>query len=69
MKCNNGHEMINLGNVDRVIFTSNPPQRDEVWICERCRVKRIVRVTIAHAQVYPPDLSGFEELKDSTNEH
>jgi hypothetical protein len=42
--CDCGKEMEGLGNVDNIIYTSYPPQWDEVWICRSCEKKRIRRV-------------------------
>jgi len=58
--------MKNIGNVNGVVFTSDPPQWDEVWICEKCKVKRTVRVC-SNKWAYP-EVSDYKELKDSTNE-
>jgi len=41
-KCN--VEMENKGNVDNMIYASNPPQWDELYICEKCKLKKTVRV-------------------------
>ena len=60
MKCNRGHEMTNLGNVDGIQFTSNPPQWDEVHVCDSCRERKTVRVHGEHQST--PDLSGYKEL-------
>ena len=57
MKCKNGHEMKNLGNVSGVVLTSYPEQWDEVWICERCKEKKTVRV---HAKM-EVNLSDYTE--------
>lgn len=41
-KC--GQPMINKGNVNGVVLTSNPPQWDELWVCDKDRTKLTKRV-------------------------
>lgn len=61
-----GGVMENLGNVSRTVYTSYPPQWDEVWICESCRVRKTVRV---HGeQDKRPDLSGYLEIGEGQEE-
>ncbi len=42
--CECGEKMENLGNISGLVYSSNPPQWDEVWICRTCKKKRTVRV-------------------------
>ena len=44
MKCKKGHKMKNLGNISNIILASDPPQWDEVWVCDKCMTKKTVRV-------------------------
>lgn len=60
-KCN--QEMENLGNLSGMVYTSNPVQWDNVYICRKDKVKKTVRV---HANS-PPDYSfvdNYEEVKE-----
>ncbi len=53
--------MRNLGNVSGVIRASFPPQWEEVYVCEECKVKKTVHVKQYCVSVY--DLSKYEETK------
>ena len=45
MKCPKcGKQMINKGNLRGMVYTSNPPQWDDVYVCENCKIKKTVRV-------------------------
>ena len=48
-KC--GNEMEYLGNVSGMIYTSNPPQWDDVYVCDKCKTKETIR---EHGQTYDP---------------
>jgi hypothetical protein len=37
-------KMVNKGNVSGIIYTSNPVQWDDVYVCEECQVKKTMRV-------------------------
>ena len=56
-KCNN--EMKFLGNVDGITYTSNPPQWDEVYVCDNCKTKKIIR---EHGIIYDP--TGGRNLEE-----
>jgi hypothetical protein len=40
-KCNK--EMEYLGNISCMVYLSNPPQWDEVYVCRHCETKETVR--------------------------
>lgn len=44
MKCTCWKEMKNLWNISCIVYASNPPQWDDVYICEECKTKHSVRV-------------------------
>ena len=54
-KCNK--EMENKGNYNGVVFTSFPPQWDELHVCDNCKLKKTVRVH-GHAE-QRADYSGY----------
>ena len=58
-KC--GKDMENLGNVDNIVFASNPPQWDITFVCHSCKVKKRVRIR-GRDHVYPIDLSEYENV-------
>ena len=35
-------EMVNLGNVNNIVYPTYPPQWQEVHVCHSCRTKKIV---------------------------
>lgn len=52
--------MKNLGNVDNITLASNPPQWDDVYVCENDKIKKTVR---KHGTLsFKPDLSGYKEI-------
>ena len=53
--------MENLGNVDNIVFASNPPQWDITFVCHSCKVKKRVRIR-GRDHVYPIDLSEYENV-------
>lgn len=60
MKCEKCQiEMTNLGNLSGVVMTSYPPQWDEVYVCDNCKIKKTVRV-----QPEYPDPTGGRNLGD-----
>jgi hypothetical protein len=36
-------EMKNLGNVSGLVYLSNPPQWDDVYVCDNCKTKKKIR--------------------------
>lgn len=38
-------EMVNKGNVSGLFYTSLPVQWDDVYVCEKCKIKKTVRVS------------------------
>lgn len=61
-------DMKNLGNVKGVIYTSNPAQWDETYVCDTCRTKKEIRV---HGVNYDPtggrDLATYLYIMSETN--
>lgn len=51
--------MQNLGNLSNIVFSSLPPQWDDVYVCHACRVKKSIRVHSA-----APRVVGLEFLRD-----
>ena len=35
--------MKSLGNISGIVYTSNPAQWDDVYICENCKEKKTIR--------------------------
>lgn len=55
--------MRNEGNVSGMVYTSYPPQWDEVWVCDDCMVKKTERV---HGALFEKtDLSKYKEVSDA----
>lgn len=51
--------MENIGNVDNKVYTSNPPQWNEVYICVKDKRRKTVRVDADIPTHY--SLEGFKE--------
>ena len=48
-----------LGNVSGIVYTSCPEQWDDVYVCDECKIKKIVR---EHGIIYDPtEGRNFEE--------
>lgn len=58
-RCN--RNMLEMGNLNNIVYTSDPPQWDEVFVCHVCRVKKIVRVRLKQANKLDW-LSLYEEV-------
>ena len=59
-KC--GDKMKFLGNVSNVIYLSYPEQWDDVYVCDKCKTKEIIR---EHGQIYDP--TGGRNLGEYTD--
>lgn len=53
--------MLSLGNWAGRTYTTNPPQWDELFVCHRDRVKRVVRRMGLKLDL-PPDVGGYETV-------
>ena len=53
--------MKNLGNVNCLTYTTDPPQWDDVYVCDACKTKEVVRV---HGSIYDP--TGGRDLDNYT---
>jgi len=52
VKCDEcGEQMKFLGNVSGITYTSNPVQWDDVYVCDKCKTKKVVR---EHRAIYDP---------------
>jgi hypothetical protein len=58
-KC--GKPMQNLGNLDGIVMTSNPPCWYDIWVCHECKVK--TPVMASENRLVVPDVSGYEVVK------
>lgn len=63
MKCDCGAEMYGLGNVSNMVYTSNPVQWDEVYVCHPCKKRKTVRIS-AVAQPVQPNIQGYQEVSN-----
>lgn len=61
MECPNcNKEMINLGNIEGLDFTTTPSQWDQVWVCDDCKVKKTILMTGPNQ----PDYSYLNEYTE-----
>lgn len=59
LKC--GKPMINLGNIDGVIYDTFPEQWDDILVCDNCKVKIKLR---RYGKLAPKrDISDYTEIK------
>ena len=54
-----GKPMKCLGNVSGRIYTSYPEQWDDVYVCDECKIKKVVR---EHGIIYDP--TGGRNLEE-----
>jgi hypothetical protein len=59
--------MRNLGNLSGVIYTSNPAQWDDVYVCHYCRKKRYIRKHGIATQLEKDRemVKDYEEIKNA----
>lgn len=61
LKCNS--PMDYLGNIDHIVYPTDPPQWDEIWVCHKCKLKKTIRVygasTLDSREI---DLSEYHEI-------
>jgi hypothetical protein len=60
-KC--GRIMLSLGNVSGVVYTTAPPQWDEVFVCHPCRIKKTVRQP-GYPMSIPSLLDSYREVEE-----
>lgn len=56
--------MINLGNISNMVFTSNPPQWDEVWVCHTDKIRLAVRVHGENVKDLAIDIAKYRDVTD-----
>jgi len=56
-------EMQNLGNINNTVYTSNPVQWDDTYVCHRCKV----RINKREHGALPPNYSWVDEYKKLGN--
>ena len=52
--------MKKLGNISGMVYTSYPAQWDDVYVCDKCGIKKTVREHASH----PDDYSYVKKYKD-----
>lgn len=56
-----GKPMDDVGNLSGVVYTSNPPQWDNTYVCRACEVKTVLRIWAAPI-VAPENFDGYRDL-------
>ena len=54
-------QMKNLGNLSNRTYSSYPAQWDNVYVCEKCKVKKNIRVVEGIEEI--PDVRNYKEIK------